>query len=545
MTQTLPTVLPPDTTLQQKEPAAATGPIQAAPSGVRGGAHIAGAFSIETFCDQGGLSLTHEDAQGFLQWLSSYGLASNFWFRDAAVKIWAYYETYDNWQDTYGLDADLTSYHSGHGGMDANGIFYVPMGAAWAGNDCTAMSDNMAVGNEYCRYLFWSTCLSLRVLDGHSPIRTWNVANKGLRMIFGFETVSWDSADYGKNFGNRWNAGDSLSSAWLNGSWAIAHDQAPSVAACGETAAEAQDRLFNERYFSWNSASNAWYWWRWYYAAAAVREPNRHLPRNPIVARLAPTNARSVRAVTEAFGLDVSQATRNGAGASISDGRLRLTVGDDGSLVAQLADPNRSNRQALEPRDAQDIAGEVLHRYGLDAEASLVLDRVAYINEAGASAQQAEAVEGPYRTGTLVQYRQVIAGVPVVTPGAGTVQVVVDNDGVATSVTSTARVVEELREHPYDAPATEPTPRGAEGRRTGETETPDTERLLAKAFSDRLRSIAFKGDLPVGFGIVPGSTEIGYDVQGDNTVLVAQRAVELDFGEGYKKRYWIKAPLFG
>ena len=149
-----------------------------------------GLFSIETFCDQGALSLTHDDARGSCSG-SAFGY-TQLPVRRRGVKAWAYGEDFDNWEDTYGLDADLFSYHSGHGGMDGNGVFYVPMGAAWEGNDCTATSSNMGVGNEYCRYLIWSTCLSLRVFDGHSPIRTWG-AGTGLRMIFGFETVSYDN----------------------------------------------------------------------------------------------------------------------------------------------------------------------------------------------------------------------------------------------------------------------------------------------------------------------------------------------------------------
>ena len=65
----------------------------------------------------------------------------------------------------------------------------------------------MRLGNEHLRYLFWSTCLSLRVFDGQNPIRTWHDANLGMRMIFGFETVSWDSGDYGKFFWEEWIRG--------------------------------------------------------------------------------------------------------------------------------------------------------------------------------------------------------------------------------------------------------------------------------------------------------------------------------------------------
>ena len=68
-------------------------------------------------------------------------------------------------------------------------------------------------------------------------------------MIFGFETVSYDNANYGSYFFEEWNKNKSFSQAWLDASWRIAHDQGPTAAACGATQAEAQDRLFNERLF--------------------------------------------------------------------------------------------------------------------------------------------------------------------------------------------------------------------------------------------------------------------------------------------------------
>jgi len=117
-------------------------PFDGASKAQRAGAKLYGAFSIETFCNQGSLSRTHDDAAGFLAYVEQFN-ARNFWYQDAGVQVWAYQETYDNWQDTYGMDAVRAAYHSGHGGMDANGVFYVPMGSAWAGNDCTALSTDM------------------------------------------------------------------------------------------------------------------------------------------------------------------------------------------------------------------------------------------------------------------------------------------------------------------------------------------------------------------------------------------------------------------
>jgi hypothetical protein len=540
MTQTFPTVIPSHGQLETVGTHAA--PIAQSAGADRGGSHTVGALSVENFASAGSLTYTHDDAVGFLQWLEQFGVTRNFWLADAGVKTWAYYEDYDNWQDTYGIDADLITYHSGHGGMDGNGVFYAPMGATWSGNDTNAVSTNMAVGNEYCRYLFWSTCFSLRVLDGQSPIRTWAGPNRGLRMILGYESVSVDSPNYGRFFGNHWNAGESISTAWLNASWDISHNQAPSATAWGASAQEAQDRCYNERFFEWGTVSNAWMWWRWYYAAAVVRELNQTVPSDPMMARLAPVDARSARAAADAFGFDPSGLTPNGIGSTVEDGRRRLTIGADGSLVAQLAKANLENRRPLDQRDAQLVAVEAMHRYGLDLEGPMVLDRVAHVNEAGAAHDDPENVRGPYQTGTLVQYRQTINGIPVITPAAGTIQVLVDNDGVATAVTSRARGVDDLTEHVSSGPVDEPTPPGAAQHQQAQSHDPD--QLLAKAFSERLRRLAASpGDMPIGFGVVPGTTEIGYDVEGDIALLAAQREVELDFGGGIKKRYLLKARI--
>ncbi|WP_269128757.1 MULTISPECIES: hypothetical protein [unclassified Nonomuraea] len=44
---------------------------------------------------------------------------------------------------------------------------------------------------------------------------------------------------------------------------------------------------------------------------------------------------------------------------------------------------------------------------------------------------------------------------------------------------------------------------------------------------------------------MPDSTEVGYDIQGDHAVLVAQRLVRLRFSNGVEKLYPIKAVLLG
>lgn len=69
------------------------------------------------------------------------------------------------------------------------------------------------------------------------------------------------------------------------------------------------------------------------------------------------------------------------------------------------------------------------------------------------------------------------------------------------------------------------------------------ERALAIEFSGQLARWGASGNMPLSFSTVPNSTEIGYEVTRGTAILVARRAVEVDFGRGYRKRYWVKVPL--
>jgi len=62
---------------------------------------------------------------------------------------------------------------------------------ALVGESTTALAALLpTLGNERLRYMFWSTCLSLRVLDGHSPIVA--VTHNGvLRALLAIAT-GWD-----------------------------------------------------------------------------------------------------------------------------------------------------------------------------------------------------------------------------------------------------------------------------------------------------------------------------------------------------------------
>jgi len=523
-------------------------------AGVRGGANLYGACSIEVGCgcSFGTLRYTHEDAQGWLDYVKQF-TPINFWYKDCGVKPWIYLEPYDNWQDTYGVDAVRAFYHSGHGGMDANGVFYLPMSAPWGNEGCTVISSDPDLQwgcPERVRYIFLSTCLSLRVLEGHNPIRTWHPSNRGWRMLFGYETVSWDDPNYGKFFWEEWRKGKSFSASWLDASWRIAHDQAPSVVACGATAEEAQNRVFNERYFYPDCVSRNWYWWRWYYASREAREPQLVLPQHLMIARIQSVAAarQSARTLAERFQMDIKIpaeiATSRDGSYRVTAGEKSIAYGRDGSIEVRLAKPNLANYTPLATQRATEIAQKAVLRYGLDQEVPVVFDRVLLVTEGGGTTDGSGKLEGPYTTGTIVQLRQVVNGVPVITPSAGTVRISIDNDGTVTDVHSSVRTVEQLSTRSIRS-VSEPTPEGVVTPKMTPEPT-NYEQLLANEFSKQLAPWMAKGGggMPLEFTTVPGSTEIGYDIQGDEAILIARKAVEVNFGSGYRKRYWVTVPLF-
>ncbi len=497
-----------------------------------------GAFSLEKFATSSGLTYTHEDAGGWLAYLEKFN-PSNFWYRDENVRIWAYYEDYDNWQDTYGMDAVKSVYHSGHGGMEADGRFHVPLGQDWGGLGTTAWSDKMRLGNEQVRYIFWSTCLSCRVLEGHNPMRTWNPANLGFRMLFGYETTSVDNPNYGKFFWEEWNKGKSLSTAFLDASWRISHNQAPAVVACGSTQQEANDRLNNERLLYWEAVGRTWWSWRWYYAAKsanAIRSLNRKLPGEMLIADLLPCaiDEGYVASVLERHGLEIGMPAEIAAS---PDGSFRLLDGErnvafqgDGSYEIQLASPNRENRDLLTMSKAISVAKDFLHQEGVEG---LAFDRVMLSQEASAAADGSLA-EGPFVTETVVQFAQEINGLPVLLPG-GSFSMNIDNDGAVTGFKNATRSISRMRELPRNSPAAP----GEEMPMKG-----DPEALLEGAWDGMMKRWLAKGSIPRSFSVVPGTYEIGYAIKGDKAVLVARNEVEADCGGGYRKRFALEVPLF-
>jgi len=227
-------------------------------------------------------------------------------------------------------------------------------------------------------------------------------------------------------------------------------------------------------------------------------------------------------------------------------GDAQIAFGGDGSFEAQIARPNRENRDQLTLRQATSAAEDAIRSYGLDEQVELTFDRVRLGATASASADGSEVAE-PSVTETTVQYKQSINGLPVVTPDAGSVRLTIDNDGTVTGVHSSVRPVDQLTDRPMDTTASPPEPGSpSEGpiARPRATDAAGYEQLLAQAWARRVASgWAVRGEMPLGFTVVPGSTEVGYDIRGNTTSLVARRAIEADFGGVLRKRYWVTVPL--
>ena len=503
-----------------------------------------GTFSLEKFASASSLTYTHEDAWGWLNYLKKFQ-PENFRYLDQNVRIWAYKEQYDNWQDTYGMDAVMAVYHSGHGGMTSSGKFYAPLGSDWGGQGTTIYSDQMRLGNEQVRYIFWSTCYSLRVLHGHNPIRTWDPANLGFRMLFGYETVSYDNPDYGSAFWKHWNKGKSFSKAFMDASWYdISTRQAPSVVACGATQNEAKNRVYNERLFYWGSVSKNWWWWRWYNAASAttaIRATNQELPNELLVAQFDKVNVsgRLVQSIMRKH--DVAIAMPNEVTASengtfyLQEGDRRISMEGDGSYEIQFCAPNLENLEQIAPEKAVSLGWDFLRQHGLNTD-ELMLDSVLLSSEGGGSQDGSGVLEGPFVTETILQFTQAINGLPVLLPNKGSVSVTVDNDGAVTSMSNSIKPILTMSEK-------------SKGTFMGPDEPNpldqgiDPKVLLADVWQNQLKETLIRGRMPLSYREVPGSFEIGYHVDGDIASLVARNDIEVDCGGGYYKRYSIKAPL--
>ena len=488
-----------------------------------------GACSIETFAGGvGSLAYTHEDAEGFLDYPTRFRNA-NFWYKDGNVRPWLYGEAFDNWQDTYGADSVTAFYHSGHGGMDANGVFSIPTGGVWGGSSW-ANSGQMFLGNEEARYLFFSTCLSCRVLGGHSPTRTWWDHCLGFRMLFGFETVSVDNPDYGKFFWEEWKANKSFSQAWLDASWRISHHQAPSVVAVGANQAEATARLNSERIFNRAAVTRNWMQWRWYAAAAANMAVLRQsqVPTQLSRIEFRPTENRMAEVQRIAGELGFARKGFDEAGIDpagniiVTSGDKKVVVRSDGSRDYMLETVNLDNRQAISVAKARQIAEDTVR--GLNLGQDLKVDTIRVGHTAGGTSAGSGQFDKGHPTDVGVFFRPVIDGLSNVNHDHGNLMVSVDNDGTVTSLRDTTRPIADIRK--IDAFSGPKLPRQKGG---------DITKLLHDGIKGRY------GRAKVT--LLSDTVSVGYDFSGKTGNLVAQALFDIDFGHNMHKQAQIRVPV--
>lgn len=523
-----------------------------------------GANSIQFFpglANGGKLYQTHADAQGFLEWYGNWN-KGNYWYKDDGVKVWAYEETYDNWQDTYGMDAVCVFYHSGHGAMNNAGRFWAPLGGTWDGR-IDAFSTNMVIGNEQLRYMFWSTCQSLKVPGvadvnpmGLSPISTWHNANQGLRMIFGYQSNSVDNPNYGKFFGQNWNAGQKFSEAFINASWAISHNQIPTVCAMGANKQEADNILYNERNFQWGAVAKNWYSWRWGGFVRPVFQnfDRQELPKKPEVLLFDNSGFDQKRTTAlckelgfttkelESFGME-----RNGNIVANGKGK-QLTMDIEGRITAVLGDANYKNTDALSQDKAIAMAEKAINELKFKTDGvDLVFDSLRIDKGQSGTTNGSGTIEDAYITDTTVIFRQVHKGIKSVNNNHGLVMMTYDNDGKLTRIhNSTKKITGTSTKSQLFVNDPVKGQKGAKFELLNELN-------LNENFRQKLVDIngqefaASRNSSPIGADLIE-STE-GFDFSGSKGELVASREYSVEKGEkdgqSFAKVYKVRTPLFG
>jgi hypothetical protein len=507
----------------------------------KGPADDHGGFSVEEFPYTNDLKRTHEDTEGFLDYLDQFE-TRKFWFKDANVRNWAFGEDFDNWQNTYGVDGALAVYVATHGGMGTDGNFQVSMGSDWEDRGHFANSFDMRIGNEQCNYVWWSTCESIRIKAGHDPIRSWGSAAQGFRMMFGYETVSYDDGDYGEDFWDEWNEGKSFSTAFLDASWDNSTDQEPSVVAVGATSDEAQDRLFNERLLFWDHVSSNWWWWRWYEKAnPARRAPNETLPDEPLIALLerreVDTNYVRNRLRQHKIDLPLPREVRaNLRGAfSVRSRQLRASFFGDGAYEVEFRQPNLKNRTSLSEERALSLAEQYVREAKLAQNVDLTFDFVRRGKLAG-SDRKRKATVAAHTFESTVEFTQLVNGVPVLSPDRGRVRISLDNDGRVTRIQDDTRPIREMTRAARETNADPKKPirmHGLDAYR----------KLLNLGWQRQAKYWRAMGKRASKMRTLPGSEEIGYVVDGNTMALVARAVVEISMPGGFKKRYTLIAPI--
>lgn len=429
-----------------------------------------GTTSVENFQGtQANLSNTHESAAGFRNYLNQF-YAANFNYQDSGVGVWQFHDTsgvnYDLWSSggiDYGIDAVRVAFHSSHGGM-SNNRFFTAMGSNWANQGWNASSDKMALGGNYwsfgderLRYMFWDTCFSIMYEGGNNPYTTWGPRAKGIRMIFGYDTTSIDSPNYGKFFWEEWNKNKTFKQAFLDASWRVNNYQSPVVMAFGATASEAASRRDNERFLYADAVSNNYAYWSWYYArtsSVGKQQSKTALPEQAATfeAVAHDNKTEAVSALSRALGITLPQAgaieERPFGVKVVTTDAATLVVEANGNFELTIDRPQAETQgeAVLEDEDLIERARGLADTLGLGKGVELRPNLIRDTMENGGS----EAGEGTPRVAEkTVVFDQVLNGVPFVDPEAGHLEVTFSARGGA--VTRLRHSLREVRASKHGA----------------------------------------------------------------------------------------------
>jgi hypothetical protein len=495
--------------------------------------HTYGAASMQVYANGQVAYNTHASADGFLAYVNQFEQTS-FRVKDQQVQWWQYDPPYDDWQNNYGCDSVEVFYHAGHGGNDAaTGNYSAPLGAAWSG-ESFLNSSKMAIGDQRLRYLFLATCDGCMVFAPNNPMRTWNPSNRGFRMLFGATGLINDDPNYGTNFWNHWKSGVSFSQAWQDSLLDANANQQPASTAVGSSAADAQNRLFNERFFTNATASRDWYWWRWVGNAPAAAKARivAQVPAQVKFARVAPRAASraAILASMKRLRFDAPSTLPDGPFESlhVTNGNARFAVVPGGAAVEwAAATPVRSH---LTEAQVLDVA-----RTAVGDTQGLHLVAVLPALHAGGPANGGPGGQDPEIFEHIAVYRQSVAGLPVLTPGAGEVRIHVAASGQVRRILDTRLEIGELRDSgPFAIEAPAPANRTLRARPLSAMDEVLT--------GLRTEAARFSGGTAASSRLLPDSVEFGYALRGTDLVPIARATVEIAKGN-YILREVVEADL--
>jgi hypothetical protein len=457
------------------------------------------------------LSTPHGDVEAFLAYVGQFN-AINFHAKDDDVREWRYNHEYDNWQDRLGMDSVRVFYHYGHCGMAADGRFVAGMGRTWD-NTLQADSTRMSFGDQRLRYLFWHGCDSLQMHFGQNPFRSWAASNKGARMIFGFDSLTYDVSGLAEGFFREWNTGKSFSQAWQDAALGTLRNHRPASTACGASADEAQNRLWNERLFEGAAVSDNWYWWRWAGPVPIEVNTDLRVPRSPLNLQLERRSGdeRTAARIADRFGVRpvvagiASPESRQYGHAEDVLAGPRLVLLPDGTYHVFLAEPDRW-AGTLDPEVAKELADQALHE--LDVKVALTFDGLTATHHAGASraGDETETVIGDY----TAHYRQLYDGTPVARGADGHISVTIDSGGsVCAIVDSTVAVV------------------GADEARPSDSDYTDVDGALEQAAESLRKRLCDYAGSATEVVAVPDTRDVCYRLGRDSAVMVARQDVEI------------------